>query len=177
MTNEKPQIHYTGKALLNMPAQQVYALFKLRVDIFVNEQKATFAEIDEIDAHPNTHHVLAYVHPGSGPTFPWGVADPGSPLRLVGTARVFGPVEEQHIGRVCVSEDLRGLGVAHQLMEESLEVCRARAAALDPTTQKAIVKLDAQTYLTEFYEGFGFAKVGEPFELDGVEHVEMHKTL
>lgn len=160
-----------------MPAQQVYALFKLRVDIFVNEQRAPFAEIDEIDAHPNTHHILAYIHPGSGPEFPWGVADAGSPMRLVGTARVFGPPEEQHIGRVCVSEDLRGLGIADQLMKEALDVVQARAAALDPSTQKAIVKLDAQTYLQGFYERLGFAPVAEPFVLDGIEHVEMHKEL
>lgn len=177
MLNDNPKIHYTGKPLLEMPAQQVYALFKLRVDIFVNEQRAAFAEIDEIDAHPNTHHILAYVHPGSGPSFPWGVADPGSPLRLVGTARVFGPVEEQNIGRVCVAEDMRGYGIAHQIMEEALEVCRARAAALDPTTQQGIVKLDAQTHFAGFYESFGFVRVGEPFEVDGIEHVEMHKAL
>ena len=176
-TNVAPKVHYTGKALLNMPPQQVYAVFKLRVDVFVNEQRAPFAEIDEIDAHPGTHHIMGYVHPGSDPTSPWGAPDAGSPLRLAGTCRVFGPAEAQHIGRICVAEDLRGHGIAKQLVLEALEVCEARAAALDPTTQKAIVKLDAQTYLTKFYESFGFEVVGDPFDMDGVEHVEMHKTL
>ncbi|MBC2681338.1 GNAT family N-acetyltransferase [Corynebacterium sp. 4HC-13] len=174
---KSPDVHLTGRALLNMVPQQVHALYKLRVDIFVNEQRAPFAEIDDTDAHPNTHHILAYVHPGSGPDYPFGTPDPGSPMRLVGTARVFGPPEAQHIGRVCVAPDMRGYGVARQLMDEALEVCKARAAALDPTTQSAIVKLEAQTYLTNFYASYGFTIVGEEFEVEGVPHVEMHLPL
>lgn len=176
-TDDAPAIHYTGRALLNMSASQVHALYKLRVDVFVNEQGHPFAEIDDIDAHPGTHHILAYLHPGDGPTYPYGVADPGSPLRLIGTARVFGPAEEQHIGRVCVTPDMRNIGVAQRLMEEALGVCRARAEALDPTTQSAIVKLDAQTYIQDFYASFGFTPVGETFEVEGVEHIEMHLRI
>lgn len=174
---QKPEVHVTGRALLNMVPQQVHALYKLRVDVFVNEQRAPFAEIDDVDIHPNTHHILAYVHPGSCPTYPYGTADPGSPMRLVGTARVFGPPEAQHIGRVCVRSDVRGYSISRVIMDQALEVCRGRAAALDPTTQQAIVKLDAQTYLTEFYRTYSFEPVGEPFEVEGVEHIEMHLKL
>lgn len=176
-TTTVPDIHYTGRALLTMPAQQVHALYKLRVDVFVNEQRIPFAEIDDTDIHPGTHHILAYVHPGNGPDYPYGVADPGSPLRLIGTARVFGPAEEQHIGRVCVAPDMRNIGVARRLVEEALEVCRARTAGLDPAVEPAIVKLDAQTYIQDFYASFGFEPVGDTFEVEGVEHIEMHLTL
>ncbi|MDC7104260.1 GNAT family N-acetyltransferase [Corynebacterium falsenii] len=157
-----PSIYYTGRALLNMPAQQVHDLYKLRVDVFVHEQQAPYAEIDDIDPRPNTHHILAYANP---------------PLQLVGTARVFGGVEEQHIGRMCVHKDFRGQGIARQIMTEALDVCRARAAALDPTTQSSKVTLDAQTYIQDFYASLGFTPVGEPFDLDGVEHVTMEMTL
>ncbi len=177
LSKKGPQVHTTGRALLSMPAHQVHALYKLRVDIFVNEQQAPFNEIDDVDAHPGTHHVLAYVHPGSDPTFPWGAPDPGSPMRLVGTARVFGPPEAQHIGRVCVASDLRGYGIAHRIMSEALEVCRARAASLDPTSQKAVVKLEAQSYLVSFYESYGFHTVGESFEMEGIQHVAMELDL
>lgn len=180
MTNpelEKPDVHLTGRALLNMTPQQVHALYKLRVDIFVNEQRAPFAEIDDIDIHPHTQHILAYVHPGSGPNYPFGTADPSSPLRLVGTARVFGPPEEQHIGRLCVRPDVRGYSISRQLIEEAIEVCKARAAALDPTTQRSVVKIEAQSYLTEFYASYGAETVGEPFDVDGISHVEMELAL
>lgn len=175
--SDTPTVHYTGRALLNMPPQQVYALFKLRVDVFIHERRATFAEIDEVDAHPETHHVLAYIHPGSGPSYPFGLPDVGSPMRLVGTARVFGPAESQHIGRVCVAEDMRGYGIGHQLLQEALDVCTARAAGIDPTYQRAVVKLEVEKHFTEVYASYGFEIVGEPFDVEGIEHVEMHKTL
>lgn len=172
-----PDVHITGRALLSMPPQQVHALYKLRVDVFVNEQRVPFAEIDDTDVHPGTHHVLAYVHPGSGPDYPYGTADPGSPLRLVGTARIFGPPEAQHIGRLCVVPDLRGYGIAHQIVRDVLDVARARAASLDPSEGQAIVKIEAQTYLQQFYASYGFTPVGDVFDVEGVDHVEMHLDL
>lgn len=172
-----PKVHVTGRNVLSMPGHQVHALYKLRVDVFVNEQRAPFPEIDDTDALPNTHHILAYVHPGNGPSYPHGTPDPGSPLRLVGTCRVFGPPEAQHLGRLCVSADMRGYGIAHQLVQEALEVCISRAAALDPSTNAPIVKIEAQTYLDDFYRTYGFKEAGDRFVTEGIEHVEMHLDL
>lgn len=174
---EAPEVHLTGKQVLSMQPQQVHALYKLRVDVFVNEQRASFAEIDDTDIDPGTHQLLAYVHPGSGPDYPWGLPDPASPLRLVGTLRVFGPPEEQHIGRLCVHPDFRGFGIASKLVDDALEVIRGRAAALDPSVQKTVVKIEAQTYLMPFYKSYGFEAADEPFMAEGIEHQEMHLTL
>ena len=101
------------------------------MDVFVNEQRAPFAEIDETDALPGTQHIQAFVHPGSGPDFPWGTADPGSPLRLVGTARVFGPPEEQHIGRVCVAQDMRTQGSRTKCVKPSFLIEPVEVAGQD----------------------------------------------
>lgn len=176
-SSETPEVHITGKQLLAMQPGQVHALYKLRVDTFVNEQHTTFAEIDDADAEPGTHHVLAYVHPGHAPDYRWGTPDPGSPLRLVGTARIFGPAEEQQVGRLAVLPEFRGFGIARQIVDATLEVARGRAAALDPVTQKAIVKIDAQVATQPFYASYGFEPVGEPFTVEGIEHQEMHLTL
>ena len=173
--SETPDVHITGKQLLAMQPGQVHALYKLRVDTFVNEQHTTFAEIDDADAEPGTHHVLAYIHPGHD--LRWGTPDPGSPLKLIGTARIFGPAEEQQIGRLCVHQDFRGFGVARQIVDATLEVARGRAAALDPVTQKAVVKIDAQVATQPFYASYGFEPVGEPFTVEGIEHQEMHLIL
>lgn len=172
-----PDVHITGKQLLAMQPGQVHALYKLRVDTFVNEQHTTFAEIDDEDARPGTHHVLAYVHPGHAPDFRWGTPDPGSPLKLVGTARIFGPAEQQQIGRLCVHPDFRGYGIARKIVDATLEVARGRAAALDPTTQPSVVKIDAQTATQPFYASYGFEPVGEPFTVEGIKHQEMHLIL
>ncbi len=35
------------------------------------------------------------------------------------------------------------------------------------------IRISAQQYLKKFYEGFGFRQVGEPFDEDGILHIEM----
>ncbi|CAM5327909.1 GNAT family N-acetyltransferase [Corynebacterium variabile] len=169
-SSETPEVHITGKQLLAMQPSQVHALYKLRVDTFVNEQHTTFAEIDDADAEPGTHHVLAYVHPGHAPDYRWGTPDPGSPLRLVGTARIFGPAEEQQVGRLAVLPEFRGFGIARQIVDATLEVARGRAAALDPVTQTAIVKIDAQVATQPFYASYGFSPSVSPSTVEGIEH-------
>ncbi|MHC4998060.1 MAG: GNAT family N-acetyltransferase [Planctomycetota bacterium] len=37
------------------------------------------------------------------------------------------------------------------------------------------MRISAQTYLTKFYQEFGFKSVGKPYMEDGIEHVEMLK--
>ena len=155
--------YLTGKRLMDMNAAQVHDLYKLRVDIFVHEQQCPYAEIDDIDPHPGTLHILAYQHTGEK-------------LRLVGTCRVFGAPHDQWVGRVCVSPDQRGEGLGHQLIERALDVCKERAAGIDPE-HPAQVRLNAQERLEEFYQSHGFARCGDNFDEDGIPHVPMTLAL
>ena len=38
------------------------------------------------------------------------------------------------------------------------------------------VQLDAQAYLEKFYGSFGFVRVGEPFDEDGIAHISLMWT-
>lgn len=148
---------------MDMNVAQVHELYKLRTDVFVGEQKITDPDIDDHDIHPGTLHLLAYETDGG--------------LHLVGCARVFGkPEDGQHIGRLVVSAEARGKGVARALMDKALEVCRERAAGIDPT-HGALVKLGGQTYLRAFYESFGFEVVGEEYDEGGAPHFPFELVL
>ena len=35
------------------------------------------------------------------------------------------------------------------------------------------IRIGAQLYLERFYESFGFTRVGEPYDEDGIMHVDM----
>ena len=35
------------------------------------------------------------------------------------------------------------------------------------------IRISAQLYLQKFYQGLGFELVGEPYDEDGIEHIEM----
>jgi ElaA protein len=132
-----------------LDAATLYALLKLRVDVFVVEQRCPYPELDGRDTEPSTVHC-------------W-LAQAGAPvgyLRLLsepdGTAR---------IGRVAVARHARGAGLAGRLM----------AAALARVGDRDCV-LDAQSPLVGFYTRLGFVVTGAEFIEDGIPHFPMHRA-
>lgn len=131
-----------------LTAAELYALLKLRVDVFVVEQRAPYPELDGRDLRPDTEHVW---YPPSG--------EPQAYLRLLSE-----PGGGWRIGRVCTTVAARGTGLGGRLM----------AAAMARIGDAPAV-LDAQTYARDFYARYGFTPVGEPFDDDGIEHVTMRR--
>jgi len=131
-----------------LTADVLYALLKLRVDVFVVEQECPYPELDGRDLSPDTGH---FWWPASG--------EPQGYLRLLSE-----PTGGWRIGRVCTAKDARGSGLGARLMAAAM----ARVGDAD-------VVLDAQTYAQEFYGRFGFVAEGEPFDEDGIEHITMRR--
>ena len=131
-----------------LDVRTLYALLRLRVDVFVVEQRCAYAELDGRDLDPGTVHFVL------GPA-----ADPLAYLRLLGEAG-----GERRIGRVCTAASARGRGLGRRLL----------AAALREAGDAPCV-LDAQEYLTGLYGGFGFVPSGPGYDWDGVPHVPMRR--
>ncbi|EID53222.1 GNAT family N-acetyltransferase [Saccharomonospora xinjiangensis] len=128
---------------------ELYALLRLRVDVFVVEQECPYPELDGRDLSPGTRHV-------------WAATSDG---RLAGCLRVLsedGGIER--IGRVCTAGFARGIGVGDLVMRAAMEL-----------TGNAECVLDAQTYATGFYARFGFRPEGEEFVEDGIPHITMRR--
>jgi ElaA protein len=73
---------------------------------------------------------------------------------------------EPSIGRVLTTEGARRNGTGRALMHEAV----ARAASLWPGQP---IRIGAQRYLERFYGGFGFVPDSEPYDEDGILHIEM----
>ncbi|MFD2327270.1 GNAT family N-acetyltransferase [Mucilaginibacter galii] len=73
---------------------------------------------------------------------------------------------EVSIGRVVTSPAFRGKGIGRKVMELAMQNC------LDLFSTKTI-RIGAQTYATAFYESLGFVAEGDPYDEDGIEHIEM----
>ena len=126
----------------------LYALLRLRIDVFVVEQECPYPELDGRDCEPDTRHL--WLADDAGPT---------AYLRMLvetGGAR--------RIGRVCTRSDARSHGLAATLMVAALKI-----------DADATVVLDAQKHLLHWYQRFGFAQSGEPFVEDGIPHVPMRR--
>jgi ElaA protein len=126
----------------------LYALLRLRVDVFVVEQECAYPELDGRDTETGTRHV-------------WLAHDrtPVAYLRILAEADGV-----ERIGRVAVARAERGTGHAGRLMDEALAVVGNRPCVLD-----------AQTPLVGFYARYGFAPTGPEFVEDGIAHVPMRR--
>jgi ElaA protein len=128
----------------------LYALLRLRVDVFVVEQHCPYPELDGRDLEPGTRHVWLADADGAPVAYLRVLEEPD------GTAR---------IGRVCVAGAARGRGLARQLMSHALDLVGSGPCVLD-----------AQVHLAGFYAGFGFAPTGPEYDEDGIPHIPMRLT-
>lgn len=115
---------------------------RIRETVFIDEQQVPpEEEWDDMDAQ--SQHFLARL----------GKRD------AVGTGRLQ---PDGKITRMAVLSEARGCGVGAALLEALL------VAAVHQG--KAVPWLHAQSSAVEFYERFGFAVAGEPFQEAGIEH-------
>ncbi|AOS99722.1 MULTISPECIES: GNAT family N-acetyltransferase [Exiguobacterium] len=134
------------KSFHHMTPDTLYALLKLRTDIFVVEQECAYPELDDQDQQA-THLI---VRSESG--------------QIVGCLRIYDhPTKGIAIGRVAVHHAHRSVGLARQMMEKAMVHLQKEAA----------IYLQAQAHLEGFYGSFGFETVSEPYLEDDIPHVDM----
>lgn len=135
---------------------ELYALLKLRSEVFVVEQTCIYLDIDGDDLLGENRHILGW----QGDT-------------LVAYARILVSEEEVEpvtIGRVIVSPAVRGERLGYQLMERALATCQQR-------WPNRAVYLGAQAHLSGFYAHFGFVTVTDIYDEDGIAHVGMAREV
>ncbi|MRS14881.1 GNAT family N-acetyltransferase [Enterobacteriaceae bacterium RIT691] len=131
---------------------QLYALLKLRCEVFVVEQTCPYQDVDGDDLVGENRHILG-----------WRDGELVAYARILKSDEPFEPVV---IGRVIVSQAVRGEKLGYQLMEKTLASC------LQNWPEKALY-LGAQAHLQPFYSHFGFSPVTEVYDEDGIPHIGM----
>jgi ElaA protein len=125
----------------------LYAILKLRSDVFVVEQECAYADPDGRDTESGTRHV-------------WIERDGEIRAYL----RILHDGDVQRIGRVVTAKTARGAGLAGRLLEHALEIIGNRPSVLD-----------AQSYLVGFYAKYGYEATGPEFLEDGIPHTPMRR--
>lgn len=128
-----------------MDPETLYALLKLRLDVFVVEQGAAYEELDGRDVEPGAR--LLWAEDAHG---------------ILATLRVLSEADGWRIGRVATAAAARGQGLAAELMRQAVAACAGDQ-----------IVLDAQQHLEHWYAAFGFSRSGEVFIEDGIPHLPM----
>ncbi|GII99480.1 putative GNAT family N-acyltransferase [Sediminihabitans luteus] len=137
----------------------------LRFEVFVDEQDVPAEEeVDALDTHPTTTHVL--------------VRDAGGVV--VGTGRLLTDAAhpgEVHVGRVAVARSARGLGVGAVVMAALERIALDEHAVDVAGAHRVRVLLSAQVQAAGFYERQGYEVFG-PVYLDAdIDHRDAVKVL
>jgi ElaA protein len=144
-------IEWSTKHFSELNVDELYAILRLRSEVFVVEQNCIFLDMDNNDQI--AYHTMGWLNG-----------------ELIATNRLFDVDQNypgyQSIGRVVGSPRHRGIGTGKALMQYSIGECE-RLFGKHP------IKIGAQLYLKKFYGELGWEQAGEMYYEDGIEHIPM----
>ncbi|KAF5295856.1 hypothetical protein FQA39_LY13029 [Lamprigera yunnana] len=137
------------KRTSELKTDELLDMFKMRSQAFVVDQKSIYLDIDDYD-YDTTFVIIKEVE------------------KMIASSRLLDKGDYVTIGRVVCIDECRGRGIGRILFQASLD----KLKELYPTK---VIKLQAQSYLLDFYISFGFKAISENYILDGIEHIDMLK--
>ena len=143
-------LSWEWKFFTDLHRDELYKVLRFRQEIFVVEQKSWYLDADGLDQ--NSLHLLVT-----------------NKENLIGYLRLTPPGKkyiEASIGRVSIHSDYRGEGLGDQLLTMGIEKGKE-------VYDSSSFRISAQEYLISYYENHGFKVQGNPYDEDGIPHVEM----
>ena len=138
------------KSFDQLNTAELYALLKIRQEVFVVEQNCPYLDADDYDQ--KALHL-------------WGEFKG----EIVAYCRIFAPAikyDEASIGRVLSNNHYRGYNLGRILMRNAIATIESRFRTKN-------VRISAQDYLLKFYREFGFEDTGKKYLEDDIPHTEM----
>lgn len=136
-----------------LDTETLYSILKLRVDVFVVEQNCPYPELDNKDLDAGTLHVFLK-----------------KDNKILAYSRVLAPGvsydDVPAIGRVCVEQTARRLGLGEALVAQAIATAAEHWPGRD-------IYISAQCYLQRFYESMGFVAASESYLEDDIPHLKM----
>lgn len=145
-------IQWSQKNFSELTKEELYAILKHRMEIFILEQKSFYLDLDNMDQQAT--HFLG--------------EEEG---KLIAYARVY--IDSLHalakIRRVAIHKDFRKKQLGTLLLIKMLDF-------IGSLPNITAIELDAQHHLQQFYARHGFLPVGEPYHDGGILHINMVKN-
>lgn len=138
------------KSFSELTSKELYNIIAAREEVFIVEQGLNYLDCDGLDLKAyhlvglKNDKVVAYLR-----AFPPGVKYP-----------------EASLGRVLNLKEVRGKGIGKELIRLGIE-------NIQKNFGQVLIKISAQSYLKNFYEGFGFKIIGEEYLEEGIPHYKM----
>lgn len=132
----------------DLTKEELFEMYRLRINIFVVEQECAYQEIDDFDL--TALHVFARDDAGV----------------LVGYGRVYDAGDFNTFGRVLILPKLRNQALGSILVQTLIDTIKT-------TLKDKPIQIHAIASLKNFYEKRGFKAIGPIVVEDGIEHIDM----
>lgn len=140
------------KTFEQLSVGELYDILKLRQDVFIIEQQCIYPDIDDVDKA--ALHLFARSESDGSITAYLRILTPGIKF------------EEVALGRVLIHESSRGSGLGRALMQAAIQLVAEHHPG-------HAIKISAQQYLERLYNELHFVTVSEPYDEDGIMHIDM----
>ncbi len=144
------QTEFICKHFNELTTKELYAILKLRMEVFAIEQQCAYQDCDDRDLV--CYHLM-------------GIRN----SELVAYSRLLpkGVSYDDYcaIGRVLTKSTVRGQQIGKMLMEKSISLCNELFGEK--------IKIGAQSYLESFYSALGFVSTGHHYLEDEIPHMSM----
>ncbi|MDA9820294.1 GNAT family N-acetyltransferase [Salibacteraceae bacterium] len=143
------KLEYKLKDFQELSVDELYALLKLRQDVFHLEQDCLYPDLDDLDQ--TSKHLLQF-----------------DGEELIGYGRILWSVEQNlpALGRIVIAPSHRGKSLGRELIDVLNKLCEE----LHPGKKIYIM---AQEHLKALYEEKGYVAFGESFLEDDIPHIHM----
>lgn len=154
---------------------QLYDIMALRVKVFIVEQQSIYPDLDGYDqdclhiCSVQKARLPAQMDVSATHNRVSGVKSDTREQVLAAYARVLAPhtkFAHASIGRMVVAPEFRRQKLAEATMRYAIAVAQKHFS-------QSPIYIEAQHYMASFYERLGFVASSQPYELDGIMHVDM----
>lgn len=138
------------KSFEELTNEELYAVLKLRFEVFVIEQNCL--DIDPDGKDKVSMHLM--------------LEDDG---KIIGCARILPPkvsYDEPSIGRIALDKSYRGTGLGREIVQKCIDFIHNIMKIRE-------IRISGQAYLLDFYKSFGFVVTKDPYLEDKIPHYQM----
>lgn len=143
-------MNWIVKSFSELTTEELYEILKLRNDVFIVEQNCPYLDIDGKDKESyhlflkDRNKIVAY-------------------LRILKKGVSY---KEPSIGRVLVKNDYRRKSISRKMLLKGISF-------IENNLKEKEIKIQAESYLENFYSSLGFKKLSDSYLLDNIPHIDM----
>tara|TARA_B100000579_G_scaffold321842_1_gene271550 strand:- start:708 stop:1193 length:486 start_codon:yes stop_codon:yes gene_type:complete len=147
---DENQLTWQAFRFADLDKSLMYSILELRQKVFVVEQNCAYRDLDGLDQVAS--HITCIQN-----------------NKIIAYARGLPPLKDSiysTLGRILVAVEKRGAGLGRELVQRSIDFNLLE-------WPNRMIRISAQSYLIDFYQGFGFEVKGSEYLEDGIPHTQM----